>query len=264
MTVPVDIECKCGICGQTSKQVEIASTSVFGPPDLDTRPAPLMRNSIDAWIQACPFCGYCSPDISEFTHETTSIVRSKAYQQQRKSHEYPDLANQFLCWSVIQEKPLELVSVLGEIPHAGGARSETVEERSKRFISAGQASLHAAWVCDDAGNDVAARRCRIRAVGLFNLGTVGGRPLFKQKPDQFVFLADLMRRAGRFGTALALVRSGLSQIQQAAGNTDRSGSEETKYDERFITKLLEFEKALIRRRDTLCHSIKDAVKKDYR
>jgi len=263
MTVPIDIECKCGICRQTSTQVEIASTSVFGPPDLDTRPALLMRNSINAWIQACPFCGYCSPDISECAPETASIVRSKAYQQQRESHEYPDLANQFLCWSVIQEKPLELVSAVGEIPHAGGVRFETVQERSERFISAGQASLHAAWVCDDARNDVAARKCRIRAVGLFNLGTVGGQPLFKQRADQFVFLADLMRRAGRFGTALAFVRSGLRQIQQAAGNIDCSGSEKDKDHERLIKKLLEFEKTLIRKRDTLCYTIADALPKDH-
>ena len=42
----------------------MASASIFEPPDLDTRPEDLMRSSIDLWIQTCPHCGYCAPDIS--------------------------------------------------------------------------------------------------------------------------------------------------------------------------------------------------------
>src|SRR5712692_6889563 len=159
MTTLIRVECKCGVRGLTSQQDEIGSTYVIGSPDLDMRPPPLKRAFIHAWIQACPFCGYCSSDISKCVPLTSEIVRSDAYQRQWERSDYPDLANEFLCWSMIQEKPWELVSALREIAGGEKARVETIQERAERLISAGWASLHAAWVCDDAGNEAAARNC---------------------------------------------------------------------------------------------------------
>ncbi|MBS7251264.1 MAG: hypothetical protein KIH08_11870 [Candidatus Freyarchaeota archaeon] len=124
MTQLEEVEKKCILCGKESKQIVVISTNTVGSPDLDTRPPEMKRSTLPYWIEFCPECGFCAPDISEAPPEAAEIVRSEAYQQQLHNPEFPALANKFLCLSLILEK----IGV---------------------YVGAGWCSVHAAWACDD-------------------------------------------------------------------------------------------------------------------
>ena len=57
MTTQSAEECTCAVCGRVSMQGVIMSTNAFGSPDLDLRPPPMERFTIDHWVQECPHCG---------------------------------------------------------------------------------------------------------------------------------------------------------------------------------------------------------------
>ena len=104
----------------------------------------------------------------------------------RSAHKFPAIANTFLCWSIIQED-------LG-LP-----------------AQAAWASLHAAWVCDDEEVDVPARICRKRAADLLRRGWEKGERLAALEGADEALLADLLRRAGRFREARAVVAETLEK-----------------------------------------------------
>ena len=141
VTLHAFIRKKCALCGAISDHAELISTSYFGSPDLDGRPPPLGRWTLDTQIQNCPSCGYCAPDISEKIDGASVVVKSSSYKKQLREPELPELADAFLCFSMIMEK-------VGN------------------YAKAGLACVHAAWVCDDENNDAGARRCRVKAVAL--------------------------------------------------------------------------------------------------
>ncbi len=128
MTTFMEVVKTCTVCGASSTHREITSTSAFGSPGLDARPPPPHGYSIDMWIQMCPSCGYCAPDISEQTPRASDIMRSDAYRHRLQDPEFPKLANAFLCHSIL-------------------------EEMSSHYANAAWPTIHAAWACDDASRD---------------------------------------------------------------------------------------------------------------
>ena len=55
----------CKNCGQDSEQIILGSTNSFGSPDLDLRSPPMVRDTMDTWIQVCPHCKFCAPNIAK-------------------------------------------------------------------------------------------------------------------------------------------------------------------------------------------------------
>jgi len=174
----------CRICGQSHEYVGIGSTNEFGSPDLDTRPPEMRRSTILYWVRRCPSCGYCAPQVSEGPEEAKEIVASEEYRRQLDDRAYPELANRFLCWALIQE-------------------------RVGSYARAGWAALHAAWACDDQGASEAARRCRLRALELFRQSQAQGKPFIEGRGAEQVLLADLLRRSGCFEQVAAVCQEGL-------------------------------------------------------
>ncbi len=129
----------CALCGEQTSVTQLSSTSSFGSPDLDLRPAELARSSIFAWVQRCASCGYCAPNIEEESSYKQEIVESAAYRALLADADFPELARSFLCSSMIFEEFEE---------EAFAARN----------------AIEAAWVCDDENAHEAAVRCRLRAV----------------------------------------------------------------------------------------------------
>lgn len=172
---------KCAICGKESKHTEIGSTNAFGSPDLDTRPPEMKRSTINMWIQTCPFCGYCSPDISELIKKASEIIHSDSYQQQLNNPEFPKLANAFLCFSLINES-------VGN------------------YAGAGWSCIHAAWTCDDARSDAGAQKCRKRAVTLLQKAKENGQRFAKQDGAEEAIMVDLLRRSGQFELAMSMCK----------------------------------------------------------
>lgn len=185
-TSTVDVEVKCANCGQTSMQKRIASTSSYGSGDLDMRPPPMMRWNISIHIERCPSCGYCSMDMSEISTAASVCVRSKVYQDQLNSPEFPKLANSYLCLSLI-------------------------EENAEMFSDSGWSCITAAWACDDESSEAGAVKCRKRAVTLLRRAQSKGQTFGREPGAEESVLVDLLRRSSQFKEALALCAEGLKK-----------------------------------------------------
>ncbi|MGD0575238.1 MAG: hypothetical protein ABSB61_07715 [Anaerolineales bacterium] len=180
----------CLICGKVNKCPKIASTISLGGPDLDTRPAQMVRSNIRYIMQRCPSCGYCAPRLSEGPRRIKEIVQSEAYRQQISQETYPELAKSFLCWAIIQEA-------------VGG------------YSDAGWAAVRAAWVCDDAKAVEPYRLCRIRAIQLLRRSKAAGKAFAEGAGLEEAILADLLRRSGQFDQAEAACQEGLKKNPEA-------------------------------------------------
>ncbi|WP_292364412.1 MULTISPECIES: hypothetical protein [unclassified Methanoculleus] len=179
----------CAVCGEACRFTIPEAAGCVGSRDLDTRPAEPLRSTIYAWVKRCPSCGYCAPDPGKAPKGAADVVKLPRYRWQLDARKFPNIANTFLCWSIIQED-------LGAPARAAWA------------------SLHAAWVCDDEGKDVPARICRKRAADLLRRAWEKGERLAPQAGTDEALLADLLRRAGRLREARAVVAETMGKNPQ--------------------------------------------------
>ncbi len=187
MTTVLTREETCVVCGTTGVYPIIGSTVVLGPPDLDTRPSELMRSTLPYWMHRCPTCGYCAPNLSEGPAAVAAqVVGLERYGRQLEDEGYPELANRFLCHSMISEA-------------------------ANDPVGAGWAALRAAWACDDAGADGAATRCRERALEFFRRLYESGGRFANDIGTEEAIIADLLRRTGRFDEVAEICRLGLAR-----------------------------------------------------
>ncbi|RXE57450.1 hypothetical protein ABH15_02980 [Methanoculleus taiwanensis] len=203
----------CAVCGEPYRSSSPDEAGAVGSRDLDTRPAEPLRSTIYAWVQRCPSCGYAAPDIGRQVPGAKESVKLPRYREQLDDRTYPKLANTFLCWSLI-------------------------EEDTGLPAKAAWACIHAAWVCDDQGNDVAARLCRKRAATLMKRARDAGGRLAAQEGGDDAILVDILRRAGRFREARTVLEGAL-----------KNGCEP------LITDVLQYQKRLIQRSDRTRHTI---------
>ena len=166
------LKVKCALCGKESIQRHIFSWFFSGGlRGLDLRHIGKIPIPLNCLIQRCPYCGYCSTDISKGGRKIKKIVMSSEYQRQLKDERFPGLSNSFLCHSLIQEK-------MGN------------------YNKAGFAALRAAWVSDDASE-----RCRERALELFKEARRKGQRFANSKLEEDIILIDLLRRTRKFKLA---------------------------------------------------------------
>ncbi len=179
----------CAVCGAEYKYTGIGSTNTFGSPDLDTRPPEMKRSTIFTWVKRCPECGYCASDISKAPDHARSVVRSAKYKEQLADPAMPELANSFLCKSIIDE--------------SAGA-----------YTSAAWALIHAAWVCDDGDKPEYAKMCRSKAADMIIKAMDIGQEFAKERGSEIAILVDIMRRAGRFTEARQLIEENRTEIKE--------------------------------------------------
>ena len=167
----------CFVCKKESSQSVIGSTSVFGAPDLDTRPAEHQRSTMRYWIQICPHCGFAASDISKETPITKAIVESHVYQECDGNLFLNPLAQNFF-------------------------RQFLLAKKGEHYKTAFFALLHAAWACDDNQETYGAIRCRRLAVAQLEK--------WLELPDRDVddetlmlIKADLLRRSYDFVTVIS-------------------------------------------------------------
>ena len=166
----IDLEERsCAICGASHEYRVIRSTNCFGSPDLDLRPAEMQRSTMPMWIQQCPACAYCAPDVSKPTPGAADVLASDAYSQVRSDASLPDLAKSFLLLALLNESQQQV---------------------------AAQARLRAAWVCDDAGLAALASDCRALAIE----SLAARRPWedTEESVTEGAIYVDMLRRTGRF------------------------------------------------------------------
>jgi hypothetical protein len=185
MTTVILVERTCAVCGRESQQTALGSTSSFGAPDLDLRPAPLERHTLRQQVEACPHCGYCAQNISRVTVRARRAISSTAYKADLERESFPELTRQFLC-------------VARTLAAAG------------RPVDAGWTALKGAWAADDEENDEAARHCRGLAVSHFLRARRNRRTFFEEIGGEEALLADLHRRVGDFPSATVVGEEGIS------------------------------------------------------
>jgi len=165
----------CSRCGTANRLAVITSTNQVGAPDLDVRPPPMLRNTIDCWIQDCTACGYVSSDIGAAENGIDAVLASDAYRA--------------------------LVSMGGP----GSARLTSAFRRRAMIDTAkgerdgaGDKCLFAAWVADDAGDPGTAAACRREAAAhmIAHLAATTEAPV-----EYRLRLVDVLRRAGDFPAA---------------------------------------------------------------
>ncbi len=156
----------CSVCGTPVRPPFRAPTAELAP-DLDHRPGEPTRSTLPRWIATCRRCGASGPDLAALPTGADEVVRSDAYRALRSLGP----AMPFLRWALICERTGDL-------------------------SMAAEATLHAAWALDDAGQDAAG--LRRRAVTLF------GEP---DEPEAALRLIDILRRAGDFTAAEARAAS---------------------------------------------------------
>jgi hypothetical protein len=217
MTTQYRKKVRCAVCETESEYYIIISTNTFGSPDLDTRPPEMQRSTISTWVQQCPKCGYCGSDISNAPKIAESLVRSPEYQKLANETIFWGFANSFLCKAMIDEK-------------------------MSNYVDATWASIHAAWVNDDANQADQARICRCKAVNLLLEAETHGQKVTELDEECTAILIDLLRRSSQFVQA------------QECITTRRSG-----VTENVIARILDFQEKLIEKEDDSCHTIAEAV-----
>jgi hypothetical protein len=166
----------CAICGNESEQRSIGSSSTFGSYDLDLRPPELLRYTMSLWLQECPHCKYVSDDSAVVLPGAETVVSAVEYTEIGKGNELPKLAVKF-------ERFAMLVAI--------------------DPIRAGQALLHAAWVCDDHRKDSIAQSYRCESAEFFasaDFSSLGEQGLRLQ-----IAHVDIWRRAQCFEEAQELI-----------------------------------------------------------
>ena len=161
---------KCINCGCMNRYQVVGSTIALDSPDLDTRPAPLQRETIEYGVERCSNCNYASSDIEEKIKFDANILKSEQYIKILKSS-YPELAKSYMLASVIKDSIND-------------------------YISSAMLMLNACWVLDD--NKVDAKKTRIVTAKLFE----------KTELDETIrmIMIDLYRRAEDFSKAKELIK----------------------------------------------------------
>lgn len=173
----------CHVCGTESEHAVTLRATEEGAPDLDTRPPETLRSTMPSWVQRCPACGYCAPDLARGSTKAERVVGAAAYKALLEDATRPALANTFLA-------------------------SSAVLEASAAHAEAGWQAVYAAWACDDAGDDGAASECRLRAVELFAQAALSRQEVTEEPGGSDAVMADLLRRAGQFDEAVACAEAG--------------------------------------------------------
>ncbi len=168
---------KCINCGYMNRYQVVGSTIALDSPDLDTRPAPLQRETIEYGVERCSNCNYASGDIEEKIKFDANILKSEQYIKVLKSS-YPELAKSYMLASIIKESVND-------------------------YIAAGMLMLNACWVLDD--NKIDAKRTRIVTAKLFE----------KSELNETIrmIMIDLYRRAEDFLKAKELIKETYNYIE---------------------------------------------------
>lgn len=165
----------CCICGTENECSVLGSTNSMGSPDLDLRPAPMERNTMEAWFHQCTSCHYVSVDLALESDNAKAIVESEDYQTLISNSDLPEIARRFALCSLLNSHDREI---------------------------AGTALLRAAWVCDDAEEVKLAKSFRNQSADLLKK-----LQPFEDNEEQATvatMLIDVLRRSERFEEAAKL------------------------------------------------------------
>ena len=165
MTIITKIEMKCSVCGKTSQRAVMTSTNSWGRPDLDLRPAPMYRDTINVWLMECPHCGYVAARLDNELKTSPDFLKSEEYLTCEGNDFKSDLSKRFYRRYLI---------------------SKAENDYNSEFYSL----LHCAWACDDADDKLAVEMRKL-AVDLVD-------KVDDENENLKLIKADLLRRSLQF------------------------------------------------------------------
>jgi|GEM_PF-654121 len=168
-------EVTCAVCGEKSRQIGLGSPSTCDGTDLDGRPVPHLRHTMQYWLQECPNCGYIERDVSLPAKKTADKLK-QCYQPFDELTDTP-LAARFAKY----------------------ARYLSYEGNSS---GACDHFLYAAWVYDDMKKATRARTMRRFALDFVH--DLADSILRSERCRYMLVKADLLRRMGRFAAVLEM------------------------------------------------------------
>lgn len=210
MSTMMRVKCRCFVCGAESEHSELMSTNAFGSPDLDLRPPEMRRSTMPVWIQECPHCGYISGNIGDKTSVDQAFFKSQEYKTCSQRAFGSALAKRFYRYYLINLA-------------------------DENYEDAFFAVLHAAWSCDDVGDEENAAYCRKCAITEIDkmISSSQNETLKVQK-------ADLLRRIGNFDAVI----------------NEYSGM---RFEEPILQKIVAFQIGKARQQDTGCYTVADVT-----
>jgi hypothetical protein len=229
----------CVICGEMCRNTVLMSTNTFGSPDLDLRPPPMQRDTMDTWVQCCRSCGFVAADIAENAYTVdAAALRS------------------------LLERPAYKAIVVGKDTYCLGnfERQALLEQWAGTPAAETKAWHNAAWSADDAALEAAGedlspapflamadrfRREVIRLMWATLATTAADDPT---RLHTQTMLVDLLRRSGAF-----------EQAEQVCDELRATGDEAVLGPDAVIGHILTFQRAKARVRDTACYTIANAV-----
>jgi len=116
----------------------------------------------------------------------SKTVNSQDYQDRLNDSKLPQLANAFLCYSMLKENDND-------------------------YATAAEAAIHAAWICDDNHLIRGAKQCRQRTIDMWRQAMRKGQSLGKQIGAEESLIVDLLRRSKQFAEAQATCIEGLEK-----------------------------------------------------
>ena len=179
MTTFIQKQANCARCGAIVEWPEVASTNAFGSMDLDMRPPPMERDTLEHDIQQCDACGFCSPTIDSGEGVDMTQVGLPHYVSLVSGDRFPLVARRFLAFAHM-------------------AKTMGCDTR------AAWASLRAAWVCDDSGSPFrdSAITCRLAALEAIDRLHAKGKTFSPDMETDQTLRLDMLRRAGEFQSAI--------------------------------------------------------------
>lgn len=168
MTIINQFEKRCSVCGKTSMQPVLSSTNSWGYPDLDLRPAPMKRDTMNTWLMECPHCGYVAIRLENELDVSPNLLKSDEYLTCGGHDFKSDLSKRFY-------------------------RHYLISKAKKDYRSMFFSLLNCAWTCDDA-DDRLEVEIRKKAADSIDLFEADG----DEKDNLKIMKADLLRRSLQF------------------------------------------------------------------
>ena len=145
--------------------IERCLTNSWGRPDLDLRPAPMYRDTMNVWLMECPHCGYVAKGLNNELKTTSDILKSEEYLTCEGNDFKSDLSKRFY-------------------------RRYLISKAEKEYNSEFYSLLHCAWACDDADDGLAVEMRKL-AVNLVD-------KVDDENENLKLIKADLLRRSLQF------------------------------------------------------------------
>ena len=161
------ISIKCAVCDIKSNQAVLTSYSLFGEPDLDFRPAPMLRSTMKYWLMECPNCEYVAKNLCGWTCTTKETLRQ-------------------IYSGLDASLPLSAQAF-----HKKALYCEHVRDATGALC----AYLCAAWACDDEEDDIHAVAMRLKCLELAQKRL--NRCCRSKWRKYMQLIADLLRRTHR-------------------------------------------------------------------